>query len=111
MAHVPREIASFLESGIIMYLATRSETLVPEAVMAVGARVQPDSDLLTVFVAEALAGPTLVNARANGQLALTVVRPTDHRSLQIKGSLLLARPSSPEDQAAQLRFVQQLGPE
>jgi hypothetical protein len=111
MAAAPRltELAGFLESGVILYLATRSADLEPESLMAFGVKIGVGDDLLTVYLAEAPAAATMANLKDNGQMALSAVRVTDYKSLQLKGEFVSSRPVNEADQAIQMRYLGLLG--
>jgi hypothetical protein len=78
----------FFESGISVLVGTRDARLVPDAVRAVGARVEAGGEELTVFLPAATAAVALANVRDNGRIAVTFARPSDHRSFQLKGRVL-----------------------
>lgn len=80
------EVVELLSSGVVTSVATRDAALAPELVPAVGSRVARDRRTLTVFVPRALAGATLANIANNGHLAVTATRPSDHKSMQFKGT-------------------------
>jgi hypothetical protein len=46
---------------------------------------------MTVFLPKATATPTLANLEDNGAIAVTLTRPADHKSLQLKGKVLAIR--------------------
>lgn len=96
---IPPAIGAFLDAGPIMHVASRDAELVPESMHAAGARIDPEANLLDIYVAEALAGSTLANLRANGEAALTATRVTDNRSVQLKGVLVSERPGDDRDRA------------
>ncbi len=54
---------------------------------------------MTVFLPVAVAPFILPNLRDNGQMAVSLVRPTDHRALQIKGVWLGERRTDQADRA------------
>ena len=98
---LPAEVATFLESGLIMHMATRGPDRVPDTVLVPAVRVEEGGTAMTVFVAEALAEATLANVRDNGQVALTATRVTDNRSVQVKGTVVDVRDADASDE----RFV------
>jgi hypothetical protein len=98
------EIAQLLGSGLIMYLGTRGADLAPEMVVAPGARVEEGGGEITVFVPRIFEAATLENLRDNGQAALTIVRVTDNRSIQIKGTFVSDRVADEGDR----RFLESL---
>jgi hypothetical protein len=67
---------------------------------AVGARVDAKGTELTVFLPDTANAQTLANLRANGRIAVTFSRASDHRSLQVKGSVVSAAPSTAADRDA-----------
>ena len=96
---IPQEIAAFLDEGPIMHVASRGPDNVPEAMHAAGARVVAAENRLEIYLAEALAGGTLSNVRANGEVALTATRVTDNRSVQLKGTVTSQRTGGEEDRS------------
>ncbi len=98
------EIASFLESGISILIGTRDERLVPEAVRGCGARVDANGTELLVLLPVATGAATAANLAANGRIAITFSRPTDHRSLQIKGRVLELRAAGDAERAIVDRY-------
>ncbi|MEC7520660.1 MAG: hypothetical protein VYE22_12380 [Myxococcota bacterium] len=93
---IPSEVASFLQDGLIMFLGTRDPERVPEAVLAAGARVLPDGTL-EAYVPSVFAQATRANAAHNGEVALSVSRVTDDRSMQLKGRLVALRDATDDD--------------
>jgi hypothetical protein len=81
-----------------MHLATRDAELQPASTFAFGLAVSDDREV-TVFLPVALASFTLANLRDNGQMALTIVRPTDNRAVQLKGIWLGERRADDADRA------------
>jgi hypothetical protein len=79
------EVVELLASGVVMSLGTCDAALVPECVPAMGSRVNRDRRTVTVFVPRLLLGATLVNLEHNGQVAVSATRPSDEKSMQIKG--------------------------
>ena len=105
---LPAELARFLEDGQIATVATRTADLRPEYMDATALRVEAERGLVTVYLPQALAGATLANLRDNGQIALGASRPTDHRSLQLKGVLVDERPAGEEDRQHQNEYLHKL---
>jgi hypothetical protein len=78
LTSIPSELAEFLESGISVLVGSHDARLVPEAVRAVGARIEGSGQELTVFVPDATAGRSLANLRENGRAAVCFTA-VDHR--------------------------------
>lgn len=96
------ELAELIASGVDVYVATRNAALEPDSMLAIGVRVHADGCALTVYLPEALSASTLANLRDNGEIAVTMVRPRDHRAVQIKGRSIDIRPSGEDDRERQL---------
>ncbi|HVZ73024.1 MAG TPA: pyridoxamine 5'-phosphate oxidase family protein [Polyangia bacterium] len=104
LAALPDDVRTLLDEPVIMHLGTRDAALVPLSILAFGLHRAGDGRELTVFAPVAAAGETLANLRDNGQLALTLVRPTSHRSIQIKGTWLGERRVDEADRAFLARY-------
>src|SRR5689334_10700357 len=84
-----------------MYVGTRDRELWPESMFAMGARVDCDTGVVTLFLPRATASSTLANLEDNGQVAVALTRPSDHKSYQIKGRSLRVRESTASDRELQ----------
>jgi Pyridoxamine 5'-phosphate oxidase len=109
-ASITPQLADFLHSGLIMFLATRSADLTPTSVLAAGLRVD-GPQRVTVFVSEALGGAVFPNLANNGEMAVTMSNVIDHRSIQLKGRLVAIGPASEADRAFQAQYMERLRPE
>jgi hypothetical protein len=99
LATLPAELFSLVEGASIMHLATRNAALEPMSVLAFGLRVESGGRELTLFLPATLSETPLRNLRDNGQMALSVVCPTDNRAVQIKGTWLGERRTDESDRA------------
>ena len=104
LSALPAELAELLDGPAVMYLATRNAALEPLSTLAFGIHAAGDGREATIFVPAVLSPPALANLRDNGQVAVTMVRPTTHRSLQIKGVWLGERRTTDDDRARLLRY-------
>lgn len=104
LAALPPTLASLLDGPSIMSLATRNAALEPLSGMAFGLQASLDSSEVTVFLPAVLAADTLANLRDNGQMALTLVRPSDHGSIQLKGTWVGERRTDEKDRAFLERY-------
>lgn len=100
-APLSEELAELVASGVDVYVATRNATLLPESMLAIGVKMHGDGCRMTVYLPEALSAPTVANLRDNGQIAITMIRPQDHRAVQIKGRSLDIRPSQASERDLQ----------
>ncbi|WP_373048003.1 pyridoxamine 5'-phosphate oxidase family protein [Vulgatibacter sp.] len=88
---ISSELVPFFESGVSIGVATRDADGMPDVVRGLGAYVHADRLHLTLFVPAAVAETTLSNLLRNDRVAATFSRPTDHRTLQIKGRRVALR--------------------
>jgi hypothetical protein len=103
-------LAEFLESGLIMYIATRSATMKPSNVGAAGLRVEGPTTI-TVFLPDAVSATALGDLADNRQISVELVKVTDARAVQIKGELLEISAASDADQVFQEDYRARLMPE
>lgn len=79
------ELRALLEDGVAAVLGTRDAGLVPEVARGWGVRVLPDRASVELCIGLPSGRRTLANLADNGQLAVTCVRPSDYRQVQLKG--------------------------
>lgn len=104
------ELAEFLHSGLIVYLATCSADLTPASTIGAGLRVESPREI-TVFVARALEPPVAGNLTDGAELAVTMSHVTDHRSIQLKGRRLSDGPATEADRLFQQEYMSRLAPQ
>ena len=91
------ELAAFLQQGLGLHIGARDEHLQPEGARAIAVRVAEDGVHVVIYVAEIAAARILPPLRANGQVAITCVRPVDDRACQVKGTFVDARPAQEDE--------------
>jgi hypothetical protein len=91
------DLSAFVASGLSIYVATRDAKLEPDGTRAWALSVEDDREHVVVYVHEGVAGPILRNLEDNGEVALAVSRPTDHRSCQLKGRYVESHRCRPEE--------------
>ena len=99
------ELAEFIESGVSMLVSTRDAERRPHVLRAVGALIAKDRESLTVYLTKQIAERAIANLRDNGKIALTCARPYDHRSMQVKGTLIGMRDGAEADRVQQDRYL------
>jgi hypothetical protein len=99
LSSLPPELFSLLDGPSIMHLATRNAELQPVSTFAFGLQTTGDGREVTVFLPATVAPGMIANLRDNGEMAVSVIRPTDHRALQLKGMWLGERRTSDADRA------------
>lgn len=96
--------AAFVQSEVVILLASADESLVCDVVRVFGATVDPDLTIVTLYVPEAANGRTLANARKHPRLAAVFGSLLDYRTLQIKGTCVGVRPETSADRAVVQRY-------
>jgi hypothetical protein len=95
------DLMELFASGVDVYVATRSADLTPESIVGMGIVVHQNRRAITVYVPTEIAALTLANLADNGQVAVTVINPVDHRAVQLKGRCLGIRDSNESDRELQ----------
>lgn len=101
---ITEELVELIASGVDVVVATCDDKLEPESMLAMGIRAHIERQTLTVYLPQALATATLRNLETNPELAVTLIRPSDHKAVQLKGGLVSIRPSTELDREFQSIF-------
>lgn len=99
------EVLAFLESGVSIIVASRDATLRANLVRAVGIRVEPGEQAMTVFVSRSQAKQLLQDLAVIGQIAVVFSHPTTARGLQVKSSRVEVGPATSGDEPVLARYV------
>lgn len=99
------ELVEFVESGVSLLCGTRDDQLRPDCCRAVGAIVARDRASVTVLLNPRTATRTLANLAAGGPVAMTASRPTDYRTIQLKGHASPPRPATEAEQMIAQRYL------
>jgi general stress protein 26 len=95
------ELAEHLASGVVIYVATADASQNPESMFAMGAQLDRERGVVTVYLTAATRERTLENLERDPRIAITCTRPSDHKSIQIKGRALRVRESTEADREVQ----------
>jgi hypothetical protein len=82
---IDKQLAAFLEEGLVIHLGTRNDRLEPSGVRVTAVVVDEDGVHVTAYVPAVAARRVLPDLHANGQAALVFVQPRDERGCQVKG--------------------------
>ena len=96
---IDRELAAFLEEGLVIHLGTRNAHLEPSGARVTAVRVEADGSHMTAYVPKVAAGRVLPDLKDNGLAALVFVRPTDDRACQVKGVFAGSRAARPGERS------------
>lgn len=101
---IPPAIVDLLQTGVSVNVGTRDADLMPECTRGWGIWVEKDGTAVTLLLTESASAQTLLNLRANGLIAITCSRPTDHVTCQLKGTVTRIRPAAPQDYEQQRQW-------
>jgi hypothetical protein len=102
---IDAELASFMESAVMIIVGTCDDALRPQIGRAVGAIVDPTAGGVDLIVSDWQWPETIANVRRNGRLAVTFARPSDYVSYQVKGRATVI-PASAAHRACAARYVE-----
>ena len=94
-----QQLASFLEEGLAIHLATHNARLEPSAARVAALTVDPDRRHVLAFLSEGGASAVLADLEDNGQVAIVCARPPDERGCQVKGTFVEAREATSGERA------------
>lgn len=100
------DLIEYFACGVDVYVATRSDELLPESMLGMGLRVHADRRTVTVYVPNVTAARTLANLEGKGEVpvALAFCHPPTERALQLKGVCKGVRPSTESERELQQVF-------
>jgi hypothetical protein len=89
--------AAFIQGGVSIIAASRTDANVPTLAQAVGCRVSPDRRQVTVFLARFQSGALFDAVDATGAIAVVFSQPSGCRTLQVKGADAVVVPLESRD--------------
>ena len=102
---IDAELASFMESAVMIIVGTCDDALRPQIGRAAGAIVDRATGRVDLIVSDWQWPETIANVRRNGRLAVTFARPSDYVSYQVKGRATVI-PASAAHRARAARYVE-----
>ncbi|HWA39386.1 MAG TPA: hypothetical protein VG873_16125 [Burkholderiales bacterium] len=90
-------LATFLEGGVSIVVASSGALNRPTIARAGGCRVAADRRTVTLFLAEPQAAAVLESFRSGGGIAAVFSQPSTHRTYQLKGPAPIVGPLEPGD--------------
>jgi hypothetical protein len=95
---ISKDVVQLLQSGeVAIWLATTNRECVPQTTRSMGARVHGEGRMLSLFVPSEQAARVLANAAPGAKLAVTFVRITDYRAVQVKAEIRAVRPCGDDE--------------
>ena len=102
---IDAELASFMESTVMIIIGTCDDALRPQIGRAAGAIVDRATGGVDLIVSNWQWPETIANVGRNGRLAVTFARPSDYVSYQVKGRATVI-PTSAAHRACAARYVE-----
>jgi len=96
---------ALVEQGVSAIVASRDAALRPSVMRAVGARISPDGQHVTVYLRPSQSHQLLADIAATGHVAVVFSDPPSHRTLQVKATAATLRPAGPQDDAGLRRYL------
>ena len=110
---IDTEVARFIESKVMIFVATRNEERRPMIGRGSGAWVDAATGNVALLVSSSQWPSMVAWAKAGMPIAITCVRPTDYQAYQIKGMIGSVRSADRDEERRGSRYVaamlQQLG--
>jgi hypothetical protein len=91
--------AVFIQERVSVNVASRNADNIPSLTRALGCRVSPDRQRVTVFVSAAQSEALLRDLREHRAIAVVFSRPSTHQTLQLKGDDAVIGPLEAGDDA------------
>jgi hypothetical protein len=88
-----------LRRRVSVIVASRDAAHQPHLMQALGLRVSPGRDRVTVLLTRSTSRAVLDDIAANGVVAVVVSEPSTHATAQLKGSDAVVEPAAPGDLA------------
>jgi hypothetical protein len=101
---IDAELAAFMQLGVSITVGSCGADNRPSVVRGSGCRVADDGATVRVFVSLAQAAPLLAHVRATGRVAAVFSKPSNHRTLQLKGRNTTVEPLAAGDAAVIERY-------
>lgn len=95
---IDADLSEFLMSGVSIHVASRNAANVACINRGMGCRVSPDRRQVTVFMRKSQCRELLEDFADNGAIAFVGSEPSNHRTVQLKGSDARQSPLQPDDE-------------
>lgn len=103
--------AAFVQGSVSIVAASCDAQRMPSMGRVAGCAVAPDRCRVSLFVAARQAPALLADVRASGRIAVVFSRPSNNRTLQLKGDDATVRPTTADELSVVARYVEAFGEE
>ena len=98
---IPSELVDFVHGPHAIAIGARDDKLMPTGAMAIGAIVDAESDVITVFVADTYVAGMLGDLKGNRAVTMLTGHGPKHETYQFKGECIGTRPTTEQEKAIQ----------
>lgn len=102
------DVAAFLSGDVMMIAATRDEAMRAHIGRGCGTDFDPDVGDLTLMASATQWPDFCANAKSGAPIALTVCRPDNYRSLQVKGQIVSVTPATDSQMERAQRYLENM---
>lgn len=102
---IPSEVIESLQGGLSLLVASCGRDGRPACTRGVGLRIWPDRQHVTLFLAIATAKPVSEQLLVRPSIAFVISRPSDYRTVQMKGTVVAQRDAAESDRALVSEYV------
>jgi hypothetical protein len=99
------DFCDFIESPVMIIIGTRSADNVPEIARGVGIEVDRATGSLSLLMSAWQWPETAANLETGAPVAITLARPSDYVSYQLKGTVTAMQPAGQADEALARRYI------
>lgn len=90
-------LEAMLDEPVVIFVATRDDTLEPHVARAWGGRLDAAKGSLKLAVTVHDDDRVVADLRANGQVSVLVGRPSNYKTMQVTGRVERIGPTGPDD--------------
>lgn len=94
---LPPDLLEMIARGVSVIVGSRGADLRPSVMRAVGSRVDPASQAITVYLSRRQSRQVIQDIAATGHIAVVFSQPSSHRTVQLKATRAEMRQAVPED--------------
>jgi hypothetical protein len=105
---LPADFLAMMTRGVSVIVGSRDARMQPSLMRAVGSKVEPDGDEITVYLVRAQSRQLIQDIAATGHLAVVFCEPASHRTVQVKASRAQLRQATPEDAPVLARYLESM---
>lgn len=99
-------LADLVSRHVSIIVGSRDRALRPHLMRAVGCRLSPDGQRVTLLLPQGRSAEVLADLRDNGHIAVVFSEPSSNLTIQVKGHDASVTPCGPDDAALAEAYLQ-----